>query len=357
MNADQNLKTEAPQTACIFNDHKNIAFVDAEKSNEFAIVGYSGGIIKDHWWWGNVAFDLTGMKFAKKTTPVLEEHFTTKRLGFSTDQKITNQVEVKGKFLGNEGAQQLKADMKAGFPMEASLYVPPTSIEFVKDGESVQVNGQNLKGPGAVFRKSTVKEVSMCVFGADANARSKAFNANEKNIKFNLIEGKKAMAEKQENQMSVDILKTDHADVYDQVFVDGKAAGEKAERDLFSELQKVCGDDDQLLVESYIEGRTTEAALMAKNEKLAAENKKLQDQAAAARPAAPAKTEPADIEFSDDGPGKKPDPAKSDVENWTDEFTGSKQLQKEFPGPEGIKEFIAWKKAETAGLAKVKSIK
>ena len=134
----------APLNACIFNDNAEVAFAEGDsdiKGDHFRIVGYSGGIMKNHWFWGNIAFDLKGMKFAKSRTPVLAEHFRDVRIGFTTKQEISDKVIVEGPFLDNDDAQKLKADMKKGFPMEASLLVPALVVEHVKEGASVNVTG------------------------------------------------------------------------------------------------------------------------------------------------------------------------------------------------------------------------
>jgi hypothetical protein len=107
---------------------------------------------------------------------------TNSRIGFATMQAITDKVFFEGKFLPNEKAQGLKNDMKAGMPMEASLYIPPMIIEQVMKGQNAQVNGFTLEGPGTVFRKSQIKEVSICVFGADNNTISKVFADGEISI-------------------------------------------------------------------------------------------------------------------------------------------------------------------------------
>lgn len=129
-------KNTAPIKACIFNSGAKVTFAEGEadkKETQFRIVGYTGGIMKNHWFWGNVAFDLKGMTFAKRPTPVLAEHFRDSRIGFTTMQDISDKVVVEGPFLDNEKAQQLKADMKKGFPMEASLLVPALVVEHVKE--------------------------------------------------------------------------------------------------------------------------------------------------------------------------------------------------------------------------------
>ena len=57
-------ENSAPKIACVFNEHGRITFAQGEggKVTKFSIVGYSGKIIKNHWFWGNLAFDLAGFR-------------------------------------------------------------------------------------------------------------------------------------------------------------------------------------------------------------------------------------------------------------------------------------------------------
>ncbi len=60
------------------------AFAEGEEGEKkLQLVVYSGGVIKGHWWWGNLAIDLEGVKFDRNKYPVLENHNTAKKLAFS----------------------------------------------------------------------------------------------------------------------------------------------------------------------------------------------------------------------------------------------------------------------------------
>lgn len=202
-NKNQKTQNNAPINACVFastSAAEQVMFVEdasaaAGKKDHFKIVGYSGQIIPKHWFWGNLAFDLAGLSFQKSKTPVLQEHFKDKRMGFAEKQEITDKVIVEGKFLDNSNAQEIKKDMLSGFPMEASLYVPPSVVEYITEGASVQVNGQTLFGPGTVFRKAKIKEVSICVFSADSNTTATSLvDKNNSEIEFNIFKADQKQA-------------------------------------------------------------------------------------------------------------------------------------------------------------------
>jgi len=217
--------------ACIFSQDCEVSFAEAgdeQEAGRFRIVAYSGKVIPEHWLWGNVAFDLAGLKFDKKKTAVLEEHFTANRIGFTTHQEVTDRVLVEGKFLNNPRAQQTRQDIEDGFPMQASLYVPPGLIEHVREGESAEVNGQKLKGPGTVFRKATIKEVSMCALGADSHTQSRTFAEGGEQIQFDIL-GKERNMSKQVMlaEMPAETFAAEDPDVIEQAAAEAKAKNEK----------------------------------------------------------------------------------------------------------------------------------
>ena len=285
-------ENSAPTNACVFADLGQATFADGDGPGGFKIVGYSGEIIKNHWYWGNLAFDLAGVKFDKPRTPVLEDHFTSQRIGFTTEQSIGEKVTVEGQFLRNQRAQELASDIKDGFPMQASLFIPPSVVERVEEGASVEVNGKKLKGPGHVFRKATIKEVSMCVFGADGNTKSAALAEDHRQeVTFAHQKGH-IMADKSET-MTVETFADQHPQVYQTVFERGQAEGRQAERTTFGELVEACGEDLELLVGCYREGTDPKEAMRQRISKLQEANKQLQQQPAKA-------PDPAVAEFSDD---------------------------------------------------------
>jgi len=335
----------APVGACMFDNV--LSFAEVQETPGFKIVGYSGDIIKNHWWWGNLAFDLQGLKFAKSHTPVLEEHFTSWRIGFATKQEVGDQVTFEGRFLENEKAVAMANDLRAGFPMEASLYVPPSVVEQVAEGASVQVNGQTLKGPGAVFRKAVIKEVSMCVFGADANTQSTALADNDnKQVKFNLIQEKQIMPQE---IITKETFASQYPDIRTAVSAEGQAAGkaegEKAERDRFARLQEACGNDSELLVKCFAENMDTGQAQAALIVKLSAANAELAKKLGENKPAEK-KADPAVSEFNN-----QPDPEHKSADDKFDESKATDaQLKDRFTATQDIQDRFSSAEAYVAAV-------
>ena len=321
----------APIKACLFNEE--LSFAEAEQKPGFSIIGYSGKIIKDHWYWGDVAFDLEGLKFAKGKIPVLEEHFTSRRIGFTTKQEIADKVTVEGQFLENDAALAMARDLKAGFPMEASLYVPPSVVEKVEKGASVKVNGQTLTGPGAVFRQAVIKEVSMCVFGADSNTQSMAYADNDiTQVKFNLIKEKTIMADE---KLTIDTFNEQYPDIYSEVFNKGKAEGiaeaQRLASEHFAGLKGICGDDTELLIQCVEKQTSIEDARNEMMVRLKKDNKDLTEKLSKAKEQ---KVDPAVTEFRDGAPapgaGDKFDEKTATDQQLKDHYAQDQGLQDEF---------------------------
>jgi len=346
----------APLKACVFNESSEVMFekdVTQKDNNKFRIIGYSGGIIKDHWFWGNVGIDLKGAGFHKERIPVLDSHFTFNRIGFTTKQEISDKVSVEGEFLDNDNAQAMKKDIQKGFPMEASVFCMPSVIEYVKEGASVEVNGHTLKGPGSVFRKSTIKEVSMCVFGADSNTESSAYaDVDGQTVKFNLTQENNIMDEETRIE-SVESFAEQYPDLNVEILAKGKAEGmaegQKAEHDSFAALQEACGDDHELVVQCFKEGKTAAEAMKLRLEKLEDEKTQLGEKVTELQKK---KTvDPAVTEFKDQAASTgSEEKGKGDDEAWKQEFSASEDLQSEFGE---VETYVAFKQADKAGKVRI----
>lgn len=304
-------KNSAPMRACVFESADVSLFKEGDDDDRrFHIVAYSGGVIPNHFFWGNVMFDLEGIKFAKAKTPVLQEHVTKDRIGFSTKQDIDDKIVIDGRFLDNQSAQELRGDMIKGFPMQASVFLPPTAVEYIKEGETTEVNGKTLKGPGTVFRKGKIHEVSMCVMGADGDTVSKAYSQDENSqIQFS-IEKEQVMTETNEiPELTAESFATQYPDLQKQIVATAK---EKAEADVvnrYKKIAEVCGDDHKLAGKLFVEGKGRDDALQAKNAALTAEMTQMKKDAETATGTSTG-TQAAEQEFSDEQ--KKRDEGKAD---------------------------------------------
>jgi len=176
-----------PKRALTFMDHEcepvTLQFADGDdKPPKLRMVAYSGGVIKNHWYWDDLAIDLTGIQFQAKT-PILEEHWLERKIAF-TGKPITANGKLetdpeKTQFVDTEESAEFQRVSRGGFPYQASLYAKPSIVERISEGEKAKVNGFTMKGPGTVWRKCALKEISVCVFGYDSNTKASAFADNE----------------------------------------------------------------------------------------------------------------------------------------------------------------------------------
>lgn len=147
------------------------------KKRKFNGTAYAGGRVDGHWYWGRsgVVFDLDGIEIDRPTA-LLEEHFSSSRIGVVREVDTNGKINVSGDFLTNTKAQEIVQDSDDGFPFQMSMMIDPGSIEEVAQGKQVVVNGQTFEGPVTVFRQNRIREFTICSTGADRNTSIKAFS-------------------------------------------------------------------------------------------------------------------------------------------------------------------------------------
>ena len=71
--------TKIPRGAMRFVDNQcssSLFGKDGDEVSKLDMTIYSGKVIKNHWWWGNLAIDLDGLSFQSKKLPILADHDT-----------------------------------------------------------------------------------------------------------------------------------------------------------------------------------------------------------------------------------------------------------------------------------------
>lgn len=182
------------------------AFAEGEDGKKkLKLVVYSGGVIKSHWWWDDLAIDLEGVKFDRNKYPVLENHRTDMKLAFSKKPIIDGNISLDPEttvFVDTEASREFQKVSSSGFPYQASMYAIPTVVERVSEGESVDVNGFKFKGPGSIWRKCLYQEASACVFGWDEKTEAKTFSKEEVELEYDEI-GKEVIDREGQQQLSL----------------------------------------------------------------------------------------------------------------------------------------------------------
>jgi len=231
-----------PKAALRFKEEEDpveiLTSTDGEKTKKrkFSMVAHSGRIMLNHWLWGNLAIDLSGVSIGRKKKPALRDHNSNRIVGWTEGINIDEKrgIVAEGIFSGKteDGIQALElAD--EGFPWQASIYIPPLAIERVKDGETAEVNGRKIKGPGTIFRKSILREVSFCALGADENTSASALKDKSDNIDLDveIIENKKEVDNMELTDLTLEMLKTERSDLAEVLLKEGKESGAKESLD------------------------------------------------------------------------------------------------------------------------------
>lgn len=207
------------KSALCFTDEDCFARLTfADEEPKFEMTAYSGGIIKDHWYWGNVAFDLKGVKIPKGATPILEEHDITRKIGIAFSYSTQdNKLSVsKASILKTDAAKEFSSLSEQGFPFQASIRGRPSRIEFVEQDAFSDVNGYKFTGPGHIWREWELKESSVCVFGADANTSSKTHFAEEEELEIFVDKIEKQGEEKME-MFDMEKFKLEQPDAFNDI--------------------------------------------------------------------------------------------------------------------------------------------
>ena len=231
--AHEDTGTKVPKGALRFVGEGQQAFAESEegKSPKMKMTVYNGKIIKDHWYWDDLAIDLDGMKFSAGKFPILENHDTRRKIAFHSGKPdiSDNKLELypeKVKFVDTEHSAEFIKLSGDGFPYQASMYAKPTEIQRLSKDETTDVNGFKMKGPGTVWRKCQFKEASVCVFGWDSETKASAFSREaleEVDYVENKLEEDKFEEEGGEI-MNLSELKTTHPDLVAELSAEVTAA-------------------------------------------------------------------------------------------------------------------------------------
>ena len=239
---------KVPRNALILSENsgQNVFIRAPDKEGgaaQLSMVAYSGKVIENHWYWGNLVIDLDGMSFGNDSFPILEGHDTNKKIGFSTIKprvtgKYSLEVGPEGvEYVDTEESLEFRKLSAQGFPFQASIYAIPEGVQRLDKNEEVDVNGFKFVGPGTVWRKSRFKEASVTVFGYDSRTESKAFSEEELDLGDLFSEagdGNEQFEQEESGIMEKDAIvkfKEEHPDAFAALLAkisdEAKAAAEK----------------------------------------------------------------------------------------------------------------------------------
>jgi hypothetical protein len=141
-----------------------------ERVTGFGGVAYSGGVVPNHRWVGDMAIDLASLTMPPGNIPVLRNHDPDQIVGRARLSNDGTQIQItEGHFSAvTEIGREVSALMGEGHPWRLSVGING-SLETVDRDKPVELNGRRMT-VDAVFRKARLLELSFVPSGADPNA-------------------------------------------------------------------------------------------------------------------------------------------------------------------------------------------
>jgi len=145
-----------------------------DKPATFKLLANTGKPMEVSGFYDPVVVDLNGAKFDKPSTPVIQDHNTSLRIGHTTKQEVKGNKIVASGIVSATGpvAQEYVADSRRGFPFQVSIGASIKDGYFVEAGEKAEVNGKVWKGPLIVAKKTLIRELTITVLGADSGTKA-----------------------------------------------------------------------------------------------------------------------------------------------------------------------------------------
>lgn len=150
----------------------------------FNMVAYTGGPMRIAGWRFPVVVDLAGLAIPSQQRPIRLGHDASLGVGHTESIRIENGHLLASGSVSRDtsSAREVVTSSRNGFPWQASIGASVEESEFVRESQSVIVNGKEFSGPVNVVRKATLGEISFVDMGADGQTSANvAASANEEN--------------------------------------------------------------------------------------------------------------------------------------------------------------------------------
>ena len=142
----------------------------------FEMIANTGSVpMRLEGWRYPVVLDFAGLTIPSQNRPIRLGHDPNKGVGHTDRIAILDGKLVTAGVISRDTAESrdVVSSSKNGFPWQASVGASVEEVEFVKEGQTVEVNGQQFKGPLNVIRKGTLGEISFVDLGADGKTSAK----------------------------------------------------------------------------------------------------------------------------------------------------------------------------------------
>jgi hypothetical protein len=137
----------------------------------FSMVAYTGGPMRLAGWRHPVIVDLAGLRIPAQHRPIRLGHDAALGIGHTDSIRVDAGRLIAAGIVSRDtaAAREVVASSKNGFPWQASIGASVEEHEFVREGQTVHVNGQSFAGPVTVVRRASLGEISFVDLGADGN--------------------------------------------------------------------------------------------------------------------------------------------------------------------------------------------
>lgn len=141
----------------------------------FEMVANTGSPMNLGGWKYPVVLDLAGVVIPNQQRPIRYGHDASQGVGHTESIAVTGGIMTASGVISRDtdASRDIVSSSANGFPWQASVGAEVNEVEFVKQGQSVTVNGQQFEGPLNVVTKSTLGEISFVDLGADGNTRAR----------------------------------------------------------------------------------------------------------------------------------------------------------------------------------------
>jgi hypothetical protein len=240
-----------PRQACRMVSEVQFGDNGAEsKTAPIRLLARSGNAL-DHWFWGRIVHDLSGMQMHKARLPVDYCHESNEVLGYLNHFDISDGDLVASgaltPFKDGDRASEVIFKSRNGVPWEASIdWAGPAEIEELEAGQFAEVNGRQVEGPAQIVRRWQLRGVAVCPYGADMNTESKVFSGSE-TVAINI----KRSSEMAEQAEAVEVTEAVEAEVteVEEETVEAEATEEAAAVEPVEQAVETPAEEAQPVVE------------------------------------------------------------------------------------------------------------
>lgn len=193
---------------------------EGAKTAPFRMVARTGDSI-DHWYWGRVVHDLSGMRRHKAKLPIDYAHDDKEVIGYANFfDASSGDLEVGGTLVpykDTDRASEVIYKAKQGVPYEASINFGGDGIvlEEFAAGQQVEVNGRQFSGPVTVIRQWPLRGIAVCPYGADANTSTALSAEHTQEVTVVKHDPTKLNAESQPEATEAEVAAVEVAEVND----------------------------------------------------------------------------------------------------------------------------------------------